>query len=180
MKILVVAGERGVRRIWLGRKGPTDAVCRREIAAARGAGAAPLPNAAIRRATSILERTLREIEAYFRGDLRSFKVPLDLEGQGTPFEMAVWKALQRIPHGATESYGQIAREIGRPGAARAVGRACGRNPVPILVPCHRVVGADGSLTGFSSGLALKSILLSIECRPDGTIPSHAQTRKRTR
>ncbi|HEY0513475.1 MAG TPA: MGMT family protein, partial [Thermoanaerobaculia bacterium] len=83
---------------------------------------------------------------------------------GTPFERSVWDELRRIPFGETRSYGEIAQAIGRPGAARAVGRANGANPIPIVVPCHRVIGSDGSLTGFGGGLEAKSRLLEIEGR----------------
>ncbi len=101
------------------------------------------------------------LDDYFRSGRPDFsRLPLRMEG--TPFQQAVWKALQTIPYGETRTYGQIARMIGRPKAVRAVGAACGRNPLPIVVPCHRVVGADGSLTGFSCGLDRKRFLLALE------------------
>lgn len=101
------------------------------------------------------------LDDYFRGGRPDFsRLPLRMEG--TYFQQAVWKALQTIPYGETRTYGQIARMIGRPKAVRAVGAACGRNPLPIVVPCHRVVGADGSLTGFSCGLDRKRFLLALE------------------
>lgn len=101
------------------------------------------------------------LDDYFRSGRPDFsRLPLLMEG--TSFQQAVWKALQTIPYGETCTYGQIAHMIGRPKAVRAVGGACGRNPLPILVPCHRVVGADGSLTGFSCGLDRKRFLLSLE------------------
>ena len=102
----------------------------------------------------------RQLEEYFAGERQTFDLPLS--PKGTAFERSVWSELSRIPYGATRSYAEIARAIGRPGAARAVGRANGANPIPIVVPCHRVIGADGSLTGFGGGLEVKSRLLEIE------------------
>ncbi len=104
----------------------------------------------------------RQLAEYFAGERRDFDVPLAPEG--TPFERSVWDELRKIPFGETRSYGEIAQAIGRPGAARAVGRANGANPIPIVVPCHRVIGSDGSLTGFGGGLEAKSRLLEIEGR----------------
>lgn len=102
----------------------------------------------------------RQLAQYFAGERREFDLPLAPEG--TPFERAVWKELEKIPFGETRTYGEIAETLGRPGAARAVGRANGANPIPIVVPCHRVIGADGSLTGFGGGLDVKSRLLELE------------------
>ncbi len=101
-----------------------------------------------------------QLDAYFAGERTRFDVPLQLHG--TEFERRVWNALLEIPYGETAGYGEIAREIGAPGAARAVGRANGRNPIAIVVPCHRVIGADGSLTGYGGGLPLKRALLDLE------------------
>lgn len=103
---------------------------------------------------------------YFAGEAVRFRVPLDLRA-GTAFQRKVWRVLRRIPYGETRSYGWVARQIGCPRAMRAVGAACGANPVPILVPCHRVVRSDGSLGGFSGGLAVKRALLRLEraCTP---------------
>jgi methylated-DNA-[protein]-cysteine S-methyltransferase len=103
-----------------------------------------------------------QLAEYFAGARREFD--LRLAPEGTPFERSVWEELRRIPFGETRSYGEIAQAIGRPGAARAVGRANGANPIPIVVPCHRVIGSDGSLTGFGGGLEAKSRLLEIEGR----------------
>ena len=108
----------------------------------------------------ILRRAARQLAEYFAGKRISFDLPLDL--RGTPFQLAVWRSLAEIPYGSTLSYGQQAALIGRPKAVRAVGRANGRNPIPIVLPCHRVVGADGSLTGFGGGLDLKLDLLRRE------------------
>ena len=104
----------------------------------------------------------RQLAEYFAGERRDFD--LRLAPEGTPFERSVWEELRKIPFGETRSYGEIAQAIGRPGAARAVGRANGANPIPIVVPCHRVIGSDGSLTGFGGGLEAKSRLLEIEGR----------------
>jgi methylated-DNA-[protein]-cysteine S-methyltransferase len=101
-----------------------------------------------------------QLKEYFAGERRSFDVSLALIGN--PFERRVWAALQDIPYGETASYGEIARRIGDPGAARAVGLANGRNPVAVIVPCHRVIGADGSLTGYGGGLQRKRFLLDLE------------------
>ena len=101
-----------------------------------------------------------QVEEYCRGRRTSFDLALD--GDGTPFQKLVWRALLDIPFGATESYGALARRLGRPQASRAVGRANGTNPISLLVPCHRVVGSDGSLTGYGGGLPLKRALLDFE------------------
>ena len=101
-----------------------------------------------------------QLAAYFRGELRTFDVPVAV--RGTPFQRDVWAALATIPYGETWSYAKLAAEVGRPRAVRAVGLANGRNPVSVVVPCHRVVGADGSLTGYGGGLADKEWLLQHE------------------
>jgi methylated-DNA-[protein]-cysteine S-methyltransferase len=108
----------------------------------------------------ILTHAARELAAYFAGTLTAFTVPLDFSG--TEFQNSVWAALLTIPFGETRSYGEIARQIGRPAASRAVGAANGRNPISIIAPCHRVIGSDGALTGFAGGLAAKALLLGIE------------------
>ena len=101
-----------------------------------------------------------QLEEYLAGRRREFDLPLDL--QGTDFQKEVWRAIARIPYGQTKSYQDLAREIGRPNAARAVGAACGANPVPLVVPCHRVLGSGGGLTGFGGGLPWKKWLLDLE------------------
>jgi methylated-DNA-[protein]-cysteine S-methyltransferase len=108
----------------------------------------------------VIELVRRQLEAYFAGRLRRFSVPLAPEG--TPFQLAVWRALQEIPYGETISYGELARRIGDPKAVRAVGAANGANPIAIISPCHRVIGANGSLVGFGGGLAVKRALLDLE------------------
>ena len=101
-----------------------------------------------------------QLESYFKGSLTRFDLPL--APRGTPFQHQVWRALREIPYGETRSYGDIAVKLGKPTASRAVGAANGRNPLPIVVPCHRVIGADGSLTGFGGGMAAKAFLLDLE------------------
>jgi AraC family transcriptional regulator of adaptative response/methylated-DNA-[protein]-cysteine methyltransferase len=111
---------------------------------------------------SVLEHTGREIDAYFRGELREFTVPL--AAPGTDFQRAVWDQLRRIPYGETRSYSDVARAIGRPTAVRAVARANGDNRLAVFIPCHRVVGSDGRLTGYGGGLWRKQRLLDLESR----------------
>lgn len=108
----------------------------------------------------VLAETARQLGDYFAGRRTAFDLPLDM--RGTDFQRAVWAALLAIPYGETRSYADVARQVGRPTAMRAVGAANGRNPVSIVAPCHRVVGADGSLTGFAGGLAAKRWLLAHE------------------
>jgi methylated-DNA-[protein]-cysteine S-methyltransferase len=107
-----------------------------------------------------LAATRRQLSEYFAGSRRTFELPLRLEG--TAFQQRVWRELTEIPYGETWSYGQLATRIGKPSASRAVGLANGRNPISILVPCHRVIGADGSLTGYGGGLERKQWLLAHE------------------
>jgi methylated-DNA-[protein]-cysteine S-methyltransferase len=114
----------------------------------------------------ILEQAKNELNAYFHSALTRFTVKLDCKG--TPFQQAVWQALLKLPYGETVSYRDIALAIARPRSARPVGGAVGRNPLPIIVPCHRVIGSDRSLTGFSGGLWVKEQLLQLE----GSLPSH--------
>lgn len=103
---------------------------------------------------------LEQLREYFDGTRTRFQVKLDL--QGTPFQRQVWQALQCIPYGRTMSYGEIAKQVGRPKASRAVGAANGHNPVSIIVPCHRVIGANGELVGYGGGLPIKTALLELE------------------
>lgn len=117
--------------------------------------------------TPILEETVRQLAEYFAGKRRDFALPLLLKG--TPFQRRVWEALQAIPYGETCSYGDIARAVGSPKACRAVGGANHKNPISIIVPCHRVVGAQGGLTGYGGGLDNKRFLLDLERRVLGGI-----------
>ncbi len=109
----------------------------------------------------VLKQTAAQLREYFARQRQHFDVPLDLSG-GTPFQQSVWQALLAIPPGATTSYGALSSRIGKPAAVRAVGAAVGRNPVSVIVPCHRVMGADGSLTGYAGGLDRKTALLTLE------------------
>ncbi|MFC7462443.1 methylated-DNA--[protein]-cysteine S-methyltransferase [Hydrogenophaga defluvii] len=121
---------------------------------------------------AVLHTTERQLHAYFAGERNDFDLPLDLD-QGTDFQRAVWQALLTIPVRASLSYGALARQIGRPAAVRAVGAAVGRNPLGIIVPCHRVLGADGSLTGYAGGLWRKTALLRLELGHPPTSPTGA-------
>ena len=112
------------------------------------------------RPTPLLREAQRQLEEYFARRRQVFELPL--AGQGTAFQQQVWGALRQIPYGQLHSYGQLAAQLGRPGAARAVGGACHCNPLAIVVPCHRVVGADGRLTGYAGGLEYKRWLLELE------------------
>ena len=140
--LTLVAGEHGLRALLFAGQEPP--------AGAQSAG------------DPLLERARRQLDAYFAGRRRAFELPLEL--QGSPFQRRAWLALRAIPYGRTRSYGEQARLLGRPAAARAVGAANARNPLPILLPCHRLIGADGSLTGFGGGLAAKQALLEHEAR----------------
>ena len=108
----------------------------------------------------ILDKARRELDAFFAGKLKVFSVPV--APQGTEFQRRVWDALLTIPYGATRTYGQQAALIGKPSAKRAVGLANGRNPISIIIPCHRVIGANGSLTGYGGGMERKQLLLDLE------------------
>ena len=105
---------------------------------------------------------IRQLRAYFAGELEAFDLPL--APQGTPFQQHVWKELLNIPYGDTISYGELARRIRNPNASRAVGLANGSNPIPIVIPCHRVIGSNGKLTGYGGGLPIKEKLLALERR----------------
>jgi methylated-DNA-[protein]-cysteine S-methyltransferase len=123
------------------------------------------PGPGWRRDDAGLTETVRQLRAYFAGTLKDFDLPL--APQGTAFQRSVWRALRRIPYGETASYGEVARAIGRPTASRAVGAANGANPLPIVIPCHRVIGSTGKLTGFGGGLDTKAALLALERRGRG-------------
>lgn len=108
----------------------------------------------------LLAQVKRQLEEYFSGVRQEFSLPVHL--RGTPFQMQVWHVMAQIPYGETWSYGDIAKRLGKPGAARAVGMACNKNPVSIVYPCHRVVGAKGQLVGYASGVEKKAYLLELE------------------
>ncbi len=106
------------------------------------------------------KETLQQLRQYFAGKRQQFDLPIS--PQGTPFQERVWQELRKIPYGETASYGMIAQRIGKPKACRAVGMANSKNPMPIIIPCHRIIGKDGSLTGFGGGLPVKKQLLALE------------------
>jgi methylated-DNA-[protein]-cysteine S-methyltransferase len=110
-----------------------------------------------------LKQAKRELAQYFAGRRRRFEVPLD--PQGTPFQRSVWKQISKVAFGKTSTYSELARRAGHAGSARAAGAATGRNPLSVIVPCHRIMGADGSLTGYAGGLARKRALLQLESEP---------------
>jgi len=111
---------------------------------------------------AMIAQARRQLDEYFAGKLTEFDLPV--EPAGTTFQQGVWRALQEIPYGTTISYGTLARRIGQPSASRAVGAANGRNPISILIPCHRVIGANGDLTGYAGGMARKDALLRLEAK----------------
>jgi methylated-DNA-[protein]-cysteine S-methyltransferase len=115
--------------------------------------------------TELLRNAARQLREYLAGKRRIFELPLAPEG--TPFQRSVWDGLLAIPYGETRSYGEIARSVGNPRACRAVGMANNRNPIPVFIPCHRVVGSDGSLVGYGGGLDIKERLLRLEGIPVG-------------
>jgi methylated-DNA-[protein]-cysteine S-methyltransferase len=120
----------------------------------------PVPEGQRNDGNPMLLEAARQLRAYFAGQLREFQLPLDIEGTG--FQKRVWGQVAAIPYGETRSYLQIAQALGSPGAVRAVGAANGANPVPIVVPCHRVIGAKGKLVGYGGGLGMKKRLLELE------------------
>src|SRR5271169_1370487 len=147
-------------RIWrIVMAGPRSQVSEREIVESFGAGEAwePWPQGT---GAGLLDAAAIQFEEYFSGRLLDFDLPLEFDG--TAFQRTVWRALTRIPYGETRTYGDIAGTIGKPGAMRAVGNANGRNNLPIIVPCHRVIAARGKLGGFSGGVELKKSLLAHE------------------
>ena len=125
-----------------------------------GRDAARQDAALIRRPSPVLDLARLQLQEYFAGARQEFTLPLDL--RGTDFQRRVWQRLAKISYGETTSYGALAREMGTPNASRAVGLANGSNPIPIVIPCHRVIGANGGLTGFGGGLPIKAALLDLE------------------
>lgn len=120
------------------------------------------PDPTWQESSELLQEPIRQLRAYFAGELESFDLPLS--PRGTRFQLDVWKTLCDIPYGETISYGELARRIGNPNASRAVGLANGSNPIPIVIPCHRVIGSNGKLTGYGGGLPIKEKLLALERR----------------
>jgi O-6-methylguanine DNA methyltransferase len=150
----LAATGRGVSAIVLPK--PTRRAVERELSRLLNGSSTPTFHA-----SRHLESARIAILRYLQGKARSFDVPVDVEGQPR-FRVKVWKVLQSIPYGRVRSYGWVARKVGKPRAARAIGGACGANPVPLLVPCHRVIAGDGSLGGFSGGVGVKKRLLKLE------------------
>lgn len=145
--LLLAADDAGLRRI--------------EFAKGKRTGPAR-PDPAWREDSTSLQEPIRQLRAYFSGELEAFDLPL--APQGTSFQLEVWRRLCDIPFGETISYGELARRIGNPKASRAVGLANGANPIPIVIPCHRVIGSNGKLTGYGGGLPIKEKLLALERR----------------
>jgi methylated-DNA-[protein]-cysteine S-methyltransferase len=145
--LLVAAGNRGIHSIRFARSDePAD------------------PDHGWRRDDHLLREAVRQLEAWFAGKIRQFDLPL--APAGTPFQLRVWEELRKVPYGTTASYAEIAARIGQPAATRAVGAANGRNPIPIIVPCHRIIGSNGTLTGYAGGLTIKRMLLALEAGED--------------
>jgi methylated-DNA-[protein]-cysteine S-methyltransferase len=149
----LIADDQGLREIWFEREVRPQTVQPNWVHASNSRPPAPI--AAAR----------KQLQEYFAGERQQFE--LSLHPVGTPFQLSVWQQLRLIPYGTTTSYGELARRVGNPAASRAVGAANGRNPLPIVVPCHRVIGSNGSLTGFSGGLPIKQKLLALEQRTAG-------------
>lgn len=144
-RLLLVASARGLSQIWFEGQAQKAAL-----------------GASLREDLAALRKVVHQLAAYFAGELETFD--LDLAPEGTPFQQKVWSELLKIPYGETISYGELARRIGNPTASRAVGLANGSNPIPIIIPCHRVIGSNGKLTGYGGGLPIKEKLLALEKR----------------
>jgi len=145
-RLTLVASDRGLRAVLWPKLSP------------QRAGISPRPHR--NEAHAILRKTVQQLNEYFAGSRTSFDLPLDL--QGTRFQLAAWRSLAEIPFGATTTYGQQAAALGIPTAARAVGAANGANPIPIIIPCHRVIGSDGKLVAYGGSLPMKEWLLQLE------------------
>jgi methylated-DNA-[protein]-cysteine S-methyltransferase len=146
--------------VWESPVGPVVAVEEDGALVRFGVDRAPDPAAVGQRDDDVLPALREQLEGYWRGELRDFDVPL--APRGTPFQQRVWAALRTIPYGQTRSYAEVAGQIGQPTAVRAVGAANGRNPIWLVVPCHRVIGSTGALTGYAGGLDVKRYLLDHE------------------
>ena len=147
-QILIAASDDGIKGLWFeNQRHHPDITCWQAV-----------------RSQKWLDQCASEIQSYFEGTLREFKSPLSIHW-GTEFQQTVWRALQLIPFGQTTSYGELATRINNPQAVRAVGAAIGKNPWSIVVPCHRIIGASGSLTGYAGGLERKTSLLRLEKAP---------------
>ena len=151
-RLMIAASERGLRALYMEQH--------RHVPDAMPAGWTPAGSTGPQRI--LLDRAIAQLDEYFAGDRVDFELPVDVDGSA--FQRAVWDGLAKIPYGETISYGELARRIGNAKAVRAVGLANGRNPLSIIVPCHRVIGADGSMTGYGGGLERKVFLLAHEAR----------------
>ena len=143
---LLIAGDDAIRKIYFPENGKPVPPERDWVAGSKG----------------VVARAVRQLKEYFAGKRADFDLPLAPEG--TEFQRTVWKQLREIPYGETISYGELAKRVGNPKASRAVGAANGSNPIPIVIPCHRVIGSNGKLTGFGGGLPTKEKLLALESR----------------
>ncbi len=144
--------------------GPLTAVREDGVLVGLTMGTPPAPETLGARDEAGFADVREQLAQYFDGSRTSFDLPL--HASGNPLQLAVWKLISAIPYGATRTYGDLARDLGDRSLAQAVGTACGRNPLPVVVPCHRVVGADGGLVGFGGGLARKRFLLDLEHRDE--------------
>ena len=154
--LLIAASERGLRALYMHEQRHVADQPHPQWRPATAASAVQ---------SAILEGATRQLDEYFAGRRTDFDLPVDLDG--SDFQRVVWRGLCTIPYGETVSYGELARRIGNPKAMRAVGLANGRNPVSIVVPCHRVIGADGSMTGYGGGIERKVFLLALEAKQQG-------------
>lgn len=154
-KMIIAATDKGLAGLWFEGQRHLPAELAPTLAASRAAVWPSDPD------HPVLQEVSRQLTEYFAGQRTQFDVPLDL-AYGTAFQQSVWQALLKIPQGGTASYGEVSKRIGKPAAVRAVGAAVGRNPVSVIVPCHRVMGANGALTGYAGGLDRKTALLTLE------------------
>lgn len=150
-RLLIASSDRGLLRIAFLQNGVGEVIPRLEKA---------YPDETLVEDLATNRDALDQLQEYFQGHRRVFTLPLAL--RGTEFQRSVWEAVAGVPYGETRSYGYIARKLGKPRACRAVGGANGANPVPIVIPCHRIIGSDGSMTGFGGGIPIKENLLALE------------------
>jgi len=153
-RILVASSDQGLVRIEFVQNGVGEAISRLEKA---------YPGETLVEDSTKNQDALNQLQDYFKGRRRVFTLPIELRGTG--FQRSVWETVAGVPYGQTRSYGDVARELGKPGACRAVGGANGANPIPIVIPCHRIIGSDGSMTGFGGGIPIKEKLLAFEKAP---------------
>jgi len=149
--VLIASSQNGVCALYLPRSNPENLIHKLIRS---------FPGYDIKEDMKPNESAIEQLNAYFQGKRKKFTIKLD--PLGTPFQQKVWQAVREVPYGETRSYGDIARQINNPGASRAVGLANRNNPIPIFIPCHRIIGSDGSMTGYGSGIPLKKKLLNLE------------------